>query len=192
MSYNNRNNHKNLRITNLYGSRRGLVKNWWYRLLYIFRNYHRYQHVDWESVERLVFVCKGNICRSVYAEAIAKSLGAESTSCGLDTTDGVSAYKDAIITAKIKGIDLSKHEARTIHSMVFNKGDLLIAMEPWHVEHIKRVLGSSYQYTLLGLWARPAQPYIHDPYGKSLAYFENCFNLIGNSVEAITGQLSKK
>jgi hypothetical protein len=65
-------------------------------------------------------------------------------------------------------------------------------MEPWHLNYLQRTLDSGYQCTLLGLWAKPVMPYIHDPYGKSMAYFDNCFNLIGASVEAIAVQLRKE
>ena len=58
-----------------YGSRRGFVRTWWHRLRYLLGGYRAYRQVDWNSVERLVFVCKGNICRSAYAGALVTSRG---------------------------------------------------------------------------------------------------------------------
>ena len=40
--------------------------------------------IKWEDVDRLVFVCTGNICRSAYAEYKARSLGMSATSFGID------------------------------------------------------------------------------------------------------------
>ena len=168
-----------------YGSRRGFVLTWWYRLRYILGNYRHYQQVDWKSVERLVFVCKGNICRSAYAEAVARSLGIESISCGIDTIDGATANGEAIRAAATKGFDLRGHRTTPLQSLMFNKNDLLIAMEPWQVAHLHRQLGNEFQCTLLGLWGEAVRPHIQDPFGASAEYFYNCFNYIEKSVNGI-------
>jgi len=169
-----------------YGSRRGFVLTWWYRLLYQLGAYRAYCQVDWPSVERLVFVCKGNICRSAYAEAVARSLGVKSVSCGIDTQNGVPADDDAIRVAKSKGIYLKGHTTISLQSMNFNKSDLLIVMETWQAEYLQQKLGGEYRCTLLGLWGNPKKPHIHDPHGASDSYFEQCFNFIEDSVHEVT------
>lgn len=172
-----------------YGSRRGFVLTWWYRLQYLLGGYRSYRQVDWQSIERLVFVCKGNICRSAYAEAVARSLGVKSVSCGIDTRNNAPADDDAIRMAEKKGIALSEHKTTPLQLMSFKKGDLLIAMETWQVEHLERNFGREYRCTLLGLWGNPKKPHIHDPYGASSAYFEECFNYIEKSVHEITRKI---
>jgi len=168
-----------------YGSRRGFVLTWWHQLRYMLGNYRNYRQVDWKSVERLVFVCKGNICRSVYAEAVARSLGIDSISCGIDTINGAAANEEAVRTAAMKGIDLRDHRTTPLQSLMFNKSDLLVAMEPWQVAHLHRELGEKCQCTLLGLWGGMVHPYIQDPFGASPEYFYNCFNYIENSVNGL-------
>ena len=96
-------------LSNNYGSRRGFVSTYWHRLLYLFGRYHSYGQVDWSSIERLVFICKGNICRSAYAEAVARSLGINAISCGIDTIEDAPANDCAISEAKQQGIDLNGH-----------------------------------------------------------------------------------
>ena len=137
----------------------------------------------------MVFVCKGNICRSAYAEAVAKSLGIESISCGIDTVDGKPADDDAIRIASIRGIDLTHHKTKKISSVSFQTGDLFVVMELNQAKHLERRLGENYMFTLLGLWGRPITPYINDPYGKPRLYFENCFNYIENSIYAINKKI---
>ena len=185
------NNHINYRLGDRYGSRRGFVLNWWYRMLYLFGRYRGYRQVDWNSVERLVFVCKGNICRSPYAEAVAQSLGVVSTSCGIDTINGAPANADAICVATEKGISMMGHKTKPIQSLGLKKGDLLIAMEPWQAEYLKQKLVKGSQGTLLGLWGAPVIPYIHDPFGNATAYFNNCFNYIEKAVYEIVRQIKK-
>ena len=173
-----------------YGSRRGFMLTWWHRFRYLFGDYRVYRQVDWESVERLVFVCKGNICRSAYAEAVARSLGADSISCGIDTIIGGSANEEAIRTAAMKAIDLSEHKTTPFNVLTFKKGDLLIAMEPWQVEYLRQELDNECECTLLGLWGASLSPYIHDPYGSSRVYFHKCFRSIDKSVREIIKKIS--
>ena len=104
-------------VADRYGSYRGFLYTWWHRLLYLLGRYRGYRRVDWMAVERLVFVCKGNICRSAYAEAFALGRGLTSSSCGMDTREGVEADGDAIQAARLRGIDLSPHRAMPIQSM---------------------------------------------------------------------------
>jgi protein-tyrosine phosphatase len=174
-----------------YGSRRGFTQTLWHRMRFLAGDYRCYRQVEWESVERLVFVCKGNICRSAYAVAVARSLGVESISCGIHTGNGNPANKDAIRAAALKGVDLTGHRTTPIQSLVFSKNDLLLAMEPWQVEYIGRELGEECVCSLLGLWGNPVYPHIQDPYGASSAYFNNCFNYIEKSVHEISWKISK-
>ncbi len=175
-----------------YGSRRGYVRTCWYRIRFMMGDYRSYQLIDWQSVERLVFVCKGNICRSAYAEAVARSVGIDSISCGADTRQDYPANEDAIRAAKVKDIDLSKHRTTPIQLLGIRDNDLFVAMEPWQVEFIGREFGKECKCTLLGLWGRPVNPYIQDPYGASSVYFNHCFNYIEKSVYAITRNITKQ
>ena len=168
-----------------YGSRRGYLNTIWHRLCYLLGRYRNYREIDWNKVERLVFVCRGNICRSAYAEGLVKSLGVESVSCGLDTRIGRPANEYTIRAAKLKGIDLKVHTTTPIQELNLKKNDLFVAMEPWQAEKLKGLHGKEYNCTLLGLWGRPVNPYIADPYGTSDNYFNTCFNYIDISVHEL-------
>jgi len=173
-----------------YGSRRGFVRTWWHRLRYLFGGYRAYRRVDWNSVERLVFVCKGNICRSAYAGAVATSQGIESASCGLNTRVGLPANEGATQAALLKGIDLKAHRTMPIQELKLKKNDLFVAMEPWQAEQLREMYGREYGCTLLGLWGRPVNPHIQDPYGMSDAYFDRCFNYIEKSLHELLSKVS--
>ena len=173
-----------------YGSRRGFVRTWWHRLRYLLGGYRAYRRVDWNSVERLVFVCMGNICRSAYAEALVTARGVETASCGLNTNPGLSANESAIQAAILRGIDLKAHRTTPIQELSLKKNDLFIAMEPWQAEQLKEIYGKEYGCTLLGLWGRPVNPHIQDPYGMSDAYFGRCFNYIEKSVHELLSKVS--
>jgi protein-tyrosine phosphatase len=177
-------NHKRW-LAQRYGSRRGFVRTWWHHIRYLLGSYRSYSQIDWSSVERLVFICKGNICRSAYAEAVARAQGVAALSCGLATLENSLADKDAIREAEILGINLANHKTLPIMYLVLKKTDLLVVMEPWHAEFLRKNLYREHQCTLLGLWSRPVLAHIQDPYGFEGAYFGKCFGYIQESVNEL-------
>jgi protein-tyrosine-phosphatase len=69
---------------------------------------------------KVLFVCAGNICRSPFAEGLARRLAAERgldvefASAGEIALDGDRCPPDAIAAAKEFGVDLSSHRARRL------------------------------------------------------------------------------
>ncbi|MDB4575612.1 low molecular weight phosphatase family protein [bacterium] len=178
-------------LENKYGSRRGSLRAHWHFFLYFLGKYRIYRNIEWDSIDRLVFVCKGNICRSAYSEAFAKSLGIEAISCGIHTKLGHPANSTTIEVSASRGYDLSEHQTTPISELKFKETDLVLAMEPWQVEYLSNNFNGSHNCTLLGLWGNPAKPYIHDPYGSSPTYFNNCFNYIEDSIHEVASKISK-
>jgi len=176
------------RIKQIYGSRKGLMHTWYHKVCYYLGLYRSYKDINWQKVNRLVFVCKGNICRSAYAEQLARATGQDSASFGINGIDGVEANEVAIIVAQQLGHNLKPHRTTSFKSMRLEDSDLLIAMEPQQIIEVKMKTGNAYQYTLLGLWGDNKTPYIYDPYNCMEKYFENCFKSIESSVKNIISQ----
>ena len=174
-----------------YGSRRGYIRTIWYRIRYMLGGYSDFKQIDWGSVDRVVFVCKGNICRSAFAEAVARSHGIHAVSCGVDTRNNFPANDDAIITAGTKGINLDGHRTLAIQSLDFRKNDLFIAMEPWQAERVMKDFGCANRCSLLGLWGTPVSPHIQDPLGAPEMYFNNCFSYIERSVNEVARKIKE-
>ena len=69
---------------------------------------------------KVLFVCAGNICRSPFAEGLARRLAAERgldvefASAGEIALDGDRCPGDAVVAAKEHGVDLSSHRARRL------------------------------------------------------------------------------
>lgn len=148
--------------------------------------------VTWPSVERLVFVCHGNICRSPYAEVVArKKHGVAAVSFGIEAKTGVGANESAILNAAIRQIDMTAHRATSRSDFVARDNDLLVAMEPRQgivLRNMAKQSTAKMQVTLLGLWVAQPRPYIADPYGLGDAYFQNCFAYIDASVERLVAR----
>ena len=69
---------------------------------------------------KVLFVCAGNICRSPFAEGLARRLAAERgldvefASAGEIALDGDRCPGDAVAAAEEHGVDLSSHRARRL------------------------------------------------------------------------------
>jgi protein-tyrosine phosphatase len=110
----------------LYGGKRGLLEHVRTRALYAIGVYGSLREVNWAAVRRLVFVCKGNICRSPYACTRARSMGVTAVSFGLDASGGDPADPRAVKNALVRGMDLSRHQSTRLESARLVDGDLVI------------------------------------------------------------------
>lgn len=147
----------------------------------------RFTDIDFHTVQRVVFVCKGNICRSAYAHARAHQSGLQTDSFGLEA-GAQHADPAAIRNATMRQIDLRAHTPKAPHQLRLTETDLLAAMEPQQCLQLEKQYLNA-QITLLGLWASPRRPYIHDPYGHGSRYFQACFSTIDSAVDGITKHL---
>ena len=138
------------------------------------------------KIRRLVFVCQGNICRSAFADVVAKARGMRAVSVGLSTDAGRPAHPPAVDAAKALEFDLSDHHARRIQDYVPQDGDMLLAMETrqlWLLAADPRLAGVP--RTLLGLWTAPKVPHLHDPFGLDQDYMLTCLTRIEAAVTAL-------
>lgn len=171
------------RIDDRYGTHRGLARLLLSHVDMAVGGLGRFAKVDWERVERFVWVCTGNICRSPYAEYRARVMDLPSVSCGLHTAGGVSAPTEAIEVAAKRGIDLRDHRSTSIADLPVDASDLLVAMEPRQVRALAEIhAGWGCQITLVGLWAHPSRPHLHDPFTLGPGYFDTCYAVIDDGV----------
>ncbi len=136
-----------------------------------------------EAIERLVFVCYGNICRSAFAQGVARRAGLAEAGFGLSTTTGMGAHPPVIEEAARRGIDLSGHRTVSVADHVAQPGDLLLAMEVRHLHMLAAIPAlAETPRLLLGRFARPSVPHLHDPYLLDAAYLPVCLDRIEDAV----------
>lgn len=175
----------------LYGGKRGLLEHARARALYALGFYPDVRDINWIAVAGLAFVCTGNICRSPYASARARSLGVRAVSFGLEAGDGAPADPVAAQNALRRGLDLSAHRSARAESSSFAEDDLIIVFEPRQLAQICRRIGRQMHVSLLGAWSNPIRPHIQDPYGRSDRYFQECFSVIDTGVTMLIGQMAR-
>lgn len=143
------------------------------------------------QTKRIVFVCQGNICRSPYAEILAKKMGLPALSCGVRATGTATANDIAARMAFGRGVDLSGHQSMNIDMLDFGPGDLLLGMEPSHLHNLRDIASQTGAcVSLLGLWSSPPRPWIADPYGLAPRVFEKSFGEIEESLAHLENDLS--
>jgi len=176
-------------INDRYGSRRGFVNHFKFLFQQRCGNLASLAMVDWAKIDRFIFVCHGNICRSPLAEAVVRQrLHLSAESFGLDCTDGATADPRAIAFASTNGLSLTEHRARHIKNYQPRAGDLIVGMEPAHIERLMQIQTKDSMLTLAGLWASVPKPYIHDPFSAGEVYFSACENFVVESVEGMAEQ----
>jgi protein-tyrosine-phosphatase len=177
-------------VSSRYGRKIGLLRHSIHLARYHLGSFSSLERIDWNSVRRLVFICKGNICRSAYAEAKAHAVGLSTSSLGLEAVSGVPANESAIRAARLRDVNLTDHRTRGLAEFHFQTGDLLIAMEPVQASLLQtRGLPEGIQLTLLGLFCVPPRPHLEDPFGLSEAYFATCFGLIDDAIAKIASSM---
>ncbi|MEQ9061248.1 MAG: phosphotyrosine protein phosphatase [Gammaproteobacteria bacterium] len=166
-----------------YGTYRGWIRLQLANIERMVGRLKRFEHVDLLRVERFVFVCLGNVCRSPYGEFLAREAGLNSASLGLSTSTGIPAFPKAIEIAGAFGHNLTSHSATDLSDFAVRGSDLFLVMEVRQARFLQKKLnGTGAQVALLGLWAEPARPHIHDPMSLSDEYFKTCYRVIQSAV----------
>ena len=141
---------------------------------------------DPANVRRLVFICHGNICRSAYADGLARRAGMNVASFGLSTGSGKPAWPLVAERALARGLDLSDHRTTRVEDYTPLPGDYLLGMETRHLRKLaENPLTVALPRGLLGSFASPPVPHLHDPYQLHPAYMDVCLMRIERAVAAL-------
>jgi protein-tyrosine-phosphatase/peptidoglycan/xylan/chitin deacetylase (PgdA/CDA1 family) len=177
-------------IRSHFGSPKGMVRRMTSELHYRLGRLKCTEDIDWTKVQRVVFVCKGNVCRSPFAEAVARRLSLPAVSVGLETDQGTRVNPIASRIALEMGVDMTEHASQRLEPSQLQDGDLIVGMEPAHLERLNRCKSpANVQRALLGLQLPGNRvPYLGDPYGLSDAYHRHCFGMIQRAVEDMSAK----
>ena len=98
----------------------------------------------------LLFVCHGNICRSVMAEMVMRQMLEEAglegkvlvDSCATSTEEiGNAIYSPARRCLLLHGVPVLPHTARQITREDYARFDFILCMENYNIRNLRRVLG---------------------------------------------------
>lgn len=154
-------------------------------------------------MEKILFVCLGNICRSPLAEGIlrhqAKQQGlhlyVDSAGTG-HWHAGEHPDERAIQIAKENGIDISKHVARKITKDDLENFDRILVADAEVYDAIVQMAASPERKKKIDYIMNFANPGLNlpvpDPYYGGMNGFKNVFQMLDNACRQIIVSLQKK
>lgn len=144
-----------------------------------------------EHIQRILFVCTGNTCRSPMAEMMLRQLCEERNvtmevrSAGAATMDGLPISRHAATVLAERGIDVD-HQSSALHSSLVDWADLILTMTESHRRFVvQRFADASAKTFTLKQYVASLQSAgengtlsyrsdIADPYGGTLADYKQC------------------
>jgi protein-tyrosine phosphatase len=153
-----------------------------------------------------LFICKGNICRSVFAQVLATKMAGEKgipeavfDSAGLQVSRALPPPPEALIAAREFGVSLDSHRSKRISREMAGSFDMVIAMEAGQWEALKRLFPHRRdRFFLLSLFCEDGRNTrdrfsvynIEDPFGEDVVRFRACYERIEKSLTGLFGQLN--
>lgn len=151
------------------------------------------------KIKSVLFVCTGNSCRSVMAEALLKKrlkelgrTGITVRSAGMNALNGLPPTDETIEALKEEGIELGEFRSSSITADLIKGSDLILTMTSSHKEEILKCAPEAVKKTfLLKEYGRPEssgeipEPDIPDPIGMPMSGYRKYRKTIKEEIERV-------
>lgn len=141
----------------------------------------------------VIFVCKGNICRSAFAEHYLRREVPEGAhkieSCGLDVDQGLFSPPEAVCIAKEFGLNLELHQSKGLAACDVHNADLILPMEFRQYLRLRAMFPREQRKIRLlrdfAPWPDRLLCNIEDPYGSNENEFRRCFKRLQRALDGL-------
>lgn len=143
----------------------------------------------------ILFVCKGNICRSPFAEHYARRWLPPTVtvkSCGYYPIDGRPSPAIAQQVAQQFGIELESHRSQVISEQLVADADLIFIFDELNRDTVsQRFPSSSGRIFEVGVLGSRYPCRVDDPYGGEEATFANAYAQIAEAIDHLAAKLGE-
>lgn len=153
----------------------------WFRLGWVRRRLRRRAAAALRTAKSILFVCKGNICRSPFAHRVAEAASRAGVACvsaGYYPASGRPAPQPAVASAAQFGIDLSGHRSVLLTAEQVRAADAIFVFDLENYERVVAEYGCRRKVHLLGALAPDGPLDIADPYGADADEFLKTYDRI--------------
>ena len=145
------------------------------------------------DVNSILFVCKGNICRSPFAQYYAQKIFPESMtilSSGYYSETGRKCPIKAIKAAKEYGVKLEKHRSTLITKELIQDAQIIYIFDEENKQTLDTLFpNAKNKIYLLGTIIENIPTIISDPYCKKYSQYKRTYQLISQSIECINNSM---
>ena len=141
-----------------------------------------------KEAKSVLFVCKGNICRSPFAEEYAKTVfpDLKISSVGYYPIENRPPVMEAVSTASQFDVDLSGHYSRILSSADVDSFDIIFIFDSENYSTLAvKFPHSRKKMYFLGAISENDSLNIGDPFGKSDEKFTEIFRLIAKNIKLL-------
>lgn len=177
----------------------GVIKNTVKNIIWKYYGYTIVKTKLPSDIKSILFVCKGNICRSNFAEILAYNKYNNSheyllKSAGILVNKPIGPPEEAIIAARHYGVDLHHHKSRQLDYALMESSDLVVVMETCQYKYLRKLF-LEYQDKIFllplietgnkNIHDEYARYNIKDPYGKTIPEFIECYHRIERCIDTL-------
>jgi len=142
-----------------------------------------------KTASEVLFVCKGNICRSPFAEFLARELfpaRIRFSSAGLLPQTGRSSPTQAGQSARLYGVDLKAHSSKTVTGELIDRANLILVFDLDNLTQLRqRYPQVAERAFLLGVLGTDPRIEIDDPFGGDAEDFDRAYAKISAQIKEL-------
>jgi protein-tyrosine phosphatase len=168
---------------------RSNIRSRYLRLPWVRRKLRARAFAAFEQAHTIGFVCKGNICRSPFAERFAQiAFGPGKTfiSAGFYATSGRRAPEVALRSAARWNIDLSEHRSAVVDPAFLARAEAIFVFDDDNFDALQTQFPEARQKIhYLGVLQDNGGLFIADPFGKRPEIYAGTYRQIAESLLAL-------